>query len=167
MKRIVFFVCFAALFLAGCNDKTKKVPVVSDFVGIWQLCGTSYDGMPTIAPYENARMPQYKIISDNGRFSNMILSRNTYITVYGTYKVASLSEYVECVEKSYTNPLHDNYKNVMQCELINGKYLKLSYPTKTDYEGLIINEKVDELWVKVPYGNPFEVSKNNVADSIK
>lgn len=157
MKKAILFTSLVLLCFAGCY-KTKKTPVIPEVVGIWQLCATVYDNIPTVAPYETERLPQYKIVSADGTFTNMILSRNTYITVYGTYCMPELGTYIEHVEKSYTNPLHNDYENTMECELINGKYMKLSYPTMENSDGVIVNEEVSELWVRVPCGNPFETA---------
>ncbi|MDR1584738.1 MAG: DUF4488 domain-containing protein [Prevotellaceae bacterium] len=143
--------CFTA-----CKEN-KTTEVTSDFVGIWQLCAQRYnEEMPTIAPFEQERLPEYKIIDKDGTFTNLIVSRNTYITVFGTYDISKKDKYVELVEKSYTNPNHNRFANEMDCEMTNGKYLKLSYDTATGTR----QEKVIELWIKVQKGNPFEATEN-------
>jgi hypothetical protein len=154
-----FVLCsIAALFcFSSCKkDSQPEVEVVSDFVGIWQLCGQVYnENMPTIAPYENERLPEYKIINKDGTFINLIASRETFITVYGTYDDTQLNKYIEYVEKSYTNPKHNDYKNEMDCEIINGKYMKLTYQMEDTKRVHLVNE----VWIKVPYGNPFEINR--------
>lgn len=155
MKKIIFCSAITLFCFCACRE-IPKTKVVSDFVGIWQLCAQLYgEGMPTIEPYENKRLPMYKIICNDGTFVNMVMSRNTFITVYGTYDDSELHRYIEYVEKSYTNPNHNNYKNEMKCEMINGKYLKLTYQNQAFNRAETINE-VNEVWVKVPCGNPFE-----------
>jgi hypothetical protein len=149
-----FVLCsIAALFCFSSCKKETRTEVVSDFVGIWQLCGQIYDeNMPTIAAYENERLPEYKIINKDGTFTNLIASRETFITVYGTYDDTKRNKYIEYVKKSYTNPKHNDYKNEMDCEIINSTYMKLTYQME-DVGGVHL---VNEVWKKVPYGNPFE-----------
>ncbi len=143
--------CFNA-----CKEK-QKTEAISDFVGIWQLCGQTYgESMPTIAPYENERLPEYKIIYKDTTFANLIMSRNTFITVYGTYDDTKENKYIEYIKRSYTNPNHDNYINEMDCEMINGKYMKLTY--RSDEGPNRTQMLVNEVWIKVPYGNPFKVN---------
>lgn len=146
---------FAAVLLVW-NYPRKTRP--AELIGVWQRSSNNPKEITSFNKFEPERLSTFKIIDEYGNFTNMIANEiNTCITVYGTYKISSKDTYIENIKKSYTNPKQNGLKNEINYEIINNQFLILTYN---------LNDKeINELWVKVGYGNP--LSEKQVKETDK
>lgn len=143
----LFFAFF--LFSTSCSStrNVKKNNKYSELHGIWQYCVNNPNNIVSFDNFKPICYTTFKIIDEHGKFTNIISnSTKTNITVYGTYKVTDPLTYTENIRVSYTNPAASETANPMGYELINDKFLILSY--------MVGNQQVRELWVRVEHGNP-------------
>ncbi|WP_163629798.1 DUF4488 domain-containing protein [Paludibacter sp. 221] len=133
------------------NDlKTTSDPVTTmkafDIQGVWQLSKDAIGKEALLKGSVPNVYSTYKFIDKCGNFTNMIRNnKGTHITADGKYSISE-TEYIEYVDRSFTSPSYSASDNRMKYEIIQNKYLILVYVKE--------GNKFNELWVKVPYGNP-------------
>ncbi|NDV46722.1 DUF4488 domain-containing protein [Paludibacter sp. 221] len=153
MKKNLLFVVFVlVLSFIGCsssknNSVASQAMPQSALQGVWQLSKEFPAKEMLLSGYNPIVYSTYKIVDRIGDFTNIIRNnRGTYITANGTYSFSE-SEYTEHVVRSFTSPEFSGTDNKMTYEILHNKFLILKYPVGG-------GRYVNELWVRVPYGNP-------------
>jgi hypothetical protein len=115
--------------------------------GIWRMFLPVSSGVSTKGddPKELKELKPtvfHKLLGEDGRFTNLAISPTaSVITGYGTYETLSDTQYVEHVEKSFTNPAHTGTDNVLTYLWIDANRFMLSYEVPMG--------KMYEFWVRV------------------
>ncbi|NDV46727.1 DUF4488 domain-containing protein [Paludibacter sp. 221] len=180
MKKQLYFVLFVTiLFGASCSSGNNKSKYTEHpLTGVWQMC-MDYPGSvdELVYMFNNTRLPFFKLISGDGTFTNLFLSHNSLSvsnslkgnegfipfksvqTAVGIYKIyPSENRYVEYVERSTSNPLHDGATNELSYMFLDENRMVLTYENKIPMpDGTVMSRKTNELWVKVNLGRPFSV----------
>ena len=134
-------------FQVAAQSVQEKVPFTLS--GIWQMCfyRSSQPGIPGELKTGNT----LKILSDVGRFSNVVMMPTGAIVIgYGTYTIDSDSTYTENVEKNIHLPQLNNQKNVLHYTLKDqNKVMVLKYFLKDDIDGNRIDSCCYETWKRV------------------
>ena len=131
MKRHSLFLLLIAFMLIGTSrvmGQNKSAVAPADLKGIWQMC-FYVSGVPN-TPGELKPSNSFKILSDDGKFTNMTVIPNhgAIIIGAGTYKQTAENAYTEHVEKNLHLPQLNGEKNVMQFELEeNGNLMLVKY----------------------------------------
>lgn len=159
MKRHYLFLMVIAFLLIGTlrvmgQQTSAFAPVKLN--GIWQMC-FYVSGNPQI-PGELKPSNSFKILSDDGKFTNMTMIPNhgAIIIGSGTYKQTAANAYTEHVEKNLHLPQLVGVDNVLEFEMKGGDVMVLKFFVKTDKEGNEINSWYYETWkrVKMPSAYP-------------
>lgn len=159
MKRQNLFLMVIAFLLIGTShvmgqDKSDATP--ASLKGIWQMC-FYVSGTPQI-PGELKPSNSFKILSDDGYFTNMTMIPNhgAIIIGSGTYRQTAPNAYTEHVEKNLHLPQLVGVDNVLEFEMKGGDVMVLKFFVKTDKEGNEINSWYYETWkrVKMPAAYP-------------
>ena len=97
MKHRILFLLVAMFLVSGIS---KTMAQNADLKGIWQMC-FYVSGDPTI-PGELKPSNSFKILSDDGKFTNMtvIPNKGAIIIGSGTYKQTAPNAFTEHVEKN-------------------------------------------------------------------
>ena len=107
MKRHSLFLLLIAFMLIGTSrvmGQNKSAVAPADLKGIWQMC-FYVSGVPN-TPGELKPSNSFKILSDDGKFTNMTVIPNhgAIIIGAGTYKQTAENAYTEHVEKNLHLP---------------------------------------------------------------
>ena len=157
MKMRSFLLLALLLLVASGNalaQKTEKVPVSLN--GVWQMCFYRSNS-PDVAG-ELKTSNSFKILSDDGRFTNMVMMPHGAIIIgEGTYEVDSEKSYTEIVERNLHLPqLNGNHlpqlngkKNIMEFEMKDDGIMVVKYFLKEDINGNRIDSWCYETWKKV------------------
>lgn len=150
MKRHSLFLMVIALMLIGTTrvmGQSVSEPV--SLKGIWQMC-FYVSGNPE-QPGELKPSNSFKILSDDGKFTNMTVIPNhgAIIIGSGTYDQTSDNAFVEHVKKNLHLPQLVGTDNVMQYEMKGGDVMIVKFFVKTDKDGNEINSWYHETWKRV------------------
>lgn len=153
MKRYYYFLLTLTAVLLSVSSRvmgqepTTFAPV--NLKGIWQMC-FYVSGNPQI-PGELKPSNSFKILSDDGKFTNMtvIANHGAIIIGSGTYQQTAANAYTEHVEKNLHLPQLVGTDNVLEFELKGGDVMVLKFFVKTDKEGNEINSWYYETWKRV------------------
>ncbi len=122
--------------------------------GVWQMCfyRSSSPGLPGELKTSNS----LKILSDDGKFTNLVMTPNGAIIIgSGTYEQTSFNSYVETVEKNLHLPQLVGHKNVLEFEMKGGEVMVLKYFLKEDINGNRIDTWCYETWKRVVMPNEY------------
>ena len=148
MKRRFLFMVMAMFLLTGLGKTMAQTSNV-DLKGIWQMC-FYVSGDPTI-PGELKPSNSFKILTDDGKFINMVMIANkgAIIIGSGTYKQTAPNAFAEHVEKNLHLPQLVGVDNVLEFEMKGGEVMMLKFFVKKDADGNEINSWYYETWKKV------------------
>ena len=158
MKRCLLFVLAAVFGLLGSQIKaqTESGFATANLEGIWQMC-FYVSGNPDI-PGELKPSNSFKILSDDGKFTNMTVIPNhgAIIIGSGTYKQTAPNAFTEHVEKNLHLPQLVGADNVLEFEMKGGEVMIVKFFVKKDNEGNDIDSWYYETWkrVKMPLAYP-------------
>lgn len=147
MKRRILFIVMAIFLLSGFS-KTMAQTANTELKGIWQMCFyVSND--PTI-PGELKPSNSFKILSEDGKFTNMVMipNKGAIIIGSGTYKKTATNAFTEYVEKNLHLPQLVGVANVLEYEMRDDVML-VKFFVKKDADGNEINSWYYETWKKV------------------
>ena len=131
---------------------TEKTP--THLNGVWQMCfyRSSSPGLPGELKTSNT----LKILSDDGKFTNLVMSPTGAIIIgTGTYEQTSFNSYIETVEKNLHLPQLVGHKNVLEFEMKGGDVMILKYFLKEDVNGNRIDTWCYETWKRVTMPNEY------------
>ena len=149
MKIRRLFLLAAVLLLSvgySIADSTETNPAVLN--GVWQMCfyRSSSPGLPGELKTSNS----LKILSDDGKFTNLVMTPEGAIIIgSGTYEQTSSNSYIETVEKNLHLPQLVGHKNVLEFEMKGGDVMILKYFLKEDVNGNQIDTWCYETWKRV------------------
>ena len=157
MKRRFLFTLMALFFLLGVGRtmaQTNSAFEPADLKGIWQMC-FYVSGDPDV-PGELRPSNSFKILSDDGKFTNMtvIPNKGAIIIGSGTYEQTASNAYTEHVEKNLHLPQLVGVDNVLEFEM-KGDVMMLKFFVKEDPEGNKIDSWYYETWKKVVMPNAY------------
>ena len=159
MKRHSLFLLLIAFMLIGTSrvmGQNKSAVAPADLKGIWQMC-FYVSGVPN-TPGELKPSNSFKILSDDGKFTNMTVIPNNGAIIIGagTYKQTAENAYTEHVEKNLHLPQLVGSDNILEFEMKGGDVMVLKFFVKTDKDGNDINSWYYETWkrVKMPAAYP-------------
>lgn len=148
MKRRFLFITMALFLLAGFS-KTMAQTTNTNLKGIWQMC-FYVSGDPAL-PGELKPSNSFKILSDDGKFTNMVVvpNKGAIIIGSGTYKQTAVNAFVESVERNLHLPQLVGVDNVLEFEMRDDNVMVLKFFVKKDPNGNEINSWYYETWKKV------------------
>lgn len=127
-------------------QKAEKVPVSLN--GVWQMCFYRSNS-PEVAG-ELKTSNSLKILSDDGRFTNMVMMPHGAIIIgEGTYEMTSEKSYTEIVERNLHLPQLNGKRNVMEFEMKDDGVMVVKYFLKEDINGNRIDSWCYETWKRV------------------
>ena len=143
-----FLLAMALCFLLGVG-KTMAQSSKAELAGVWQMC-FHMSSDPNL-PGELKPSNSFKILSEDGKFTNMTVVPNTGAIIIGsgTYKQTAPNAYTEHVEKNLHLPQLVGVDNVLEFEMRGGDVMVLKYFVKTDENGNQIDCWYYETWKKV------------------
>lgn len=147
-KRNIFFLALLLLVASGnvLAQKAEKVPVSLN--GVWQMCFYRSNS-PDVAG-ELKTSNSLKILSDDGRFTNMVMMPHGAIIIgEGRYEVNSEKSYTEIIEKNLHLPQLNGKRNVMEFEMKDDGIMVVKYFLKEDVNGNKIDSWCYETWKRV------------------
>ena len=147
-KRNIFFLALLLLVASGnvLAQKAEKVPVSLN--GVWQMCFYRSNS-PDVAG-ELKTSNSLKILSDDGRFTNMVMMPHGAIIIgEGRYEVNSEKSYTEIIEKNLHLPQLNGKRNVMEFEMKDDGIMVVKYFLKEDVNGNKIDSWCFETWKRV------------------
>ena len=151
MKRCYSFILVAVFMLLGSQAMAQKESgfAEANLKGIWQMC--FYVSNNPDIPGELKPSNSFKILSDDGKFTNMtvIPNRGAIIIGSGTYKQTAPNAFTEHVEKNLHLPQLVGVDNVLEFEMKGGEVMIVKYFVKKDNDGNDINSWYYETWKKV------------------
>ena len=152
MKRCNFLILLSVLVWIGTGRamaQGEKGNASSDLCGIWQMC--FYVSSTPDIPGELKPSNSFKILSNDGRFTNMtvIPNRGAIIIGAGTYKCTSSNAFTEYAEKNLHLPQLTGGSNEMIYELKDDDIMFVKFFVKNDEDGNEINSWYYETWKKV------------------
>ena len=151
MKTRCFFLWAAMLLMAVgsvmAQDIEEKKPVSLN--GVWQMCFYS-SSLPDI-PGELKTSNSLKILSDDGRFTNVVMMPSGAIVIgYGTYDLKSSNVFNEYVTRNIHLPQLNGQVNEMHFDLReNGDLMYVKYFVEKDIDGNAIESWAHEIWKRV------------------
>ena len=148
MKRRFLFIARAMFLLTGLSRMTAQTSNVN-LRGIWQMC--FYMSSDPALPGELKPSNSFKILSDDGKFTNMVMipNKGAIIVGSGTYKQTAPNAFTESVEKNLHLPQLVGVDNVLEFEMKDGNVMMLKFFVKKDPDGNEINSWYYETWKKV------------------
>ncbi|WP_455672084.1 DUF4488 domain-containing protein [Phocaeicola sp.] len=159
MKRHYLFFLMTALLFIGTSrvmGQQQSAFAPANLNGIWQMC-FYVSGTPN-QPGELKPSNSFKILSDDGKFTNMTMIPNhgAIIIGSGTYKQTAANAYTEHVEKNLHLPQLVGVDNVLEFEMKGGDVMVLKFFVNKDKEGNAIDSWYYETWkrVKMPHEYP-------------
>lgn len=151
MKRCYLFVLTAICLLIGnrAMAQSEGVSFAADLRGVWQMC--FYVSNNPDIPGELKPSNSFKILSDDGKFTNMTVvpNKGAIIIGSGTYKQSAPNAFTEHVEKNLHLPQLVGVDNVLEYEMKGGDVMIVKFFVKTDKEGNDINSWYYETWKRV------------------
>ncbi len=147
-KRNIFFLALLLLVASGnvLAQKAEKVPVSLN--GVWQMCFYRSNS-PDVAG-ELKTSNSLKILSDDGRFTNMVMMPHGAIIIgEGRYEVNSEKSYTEIIEKNLHLPQLNGKRNVIEFEMKDDGIMVVKYFLKEDVNGNKIDSWCYETWKRV------------------
>lgn len=150
MKRHYLFLMVIAFLLIGTSRVMgQDVTTPAKLNGIWQMC-FYVSGNPD-QPGELKPSNSFKILSDDGKFTNMTVIPNhgAIIIGSGTYKQTADNAFTEHVEKNLHLPQLVGVDNVLEFEMKGGEVMVLKFFVKMDKDGNEINSWYYETWKRV------------------
>lgn len=147
-KRNIFFLALLLLVASGnvLAQKAEKVPVSLN--GVWQMC--FYRSNSPDVPGELKTSNSLKILSDDGRFTNMVMMPHGAIIIgEGRYEVNSEKSYTEIIEKNLHLPQLNGKRNVIEFEMKDDGIMVVKYFLKEDVNGNKIDSWCYETWKRV------------------
>ena len=146
-RRILFFL--VAMFLVSGISKTMAQTTADDLKGVWQMC--FYMSSDPNVPGELKPSNSFKILSDDGKFTNMVVvpNKGAIIIGSGTYKQTAVNAFVESVERNLHLPQLVGVDNVLEFEMRDDDVMVLKFFVKKDPNGNEINSWYYETWKKV------------------
>ena len=147
MKMRVLFT-MAVFFLLGMG-KVMAQASKADLAGVWQMC--FYMSSDPNLPGELKPSNSFKVLSEDGKFTNMVVIPNKGAIVIGsgTYKQTAPNAYTEHVEKNLHLPQLVGVDNVLEFEMRGGDVMVLKYFVQKDENGNQIDSWYYETWKKV------------------
>ena len=138
MKRHSLFLLLIAFMLIGTSrvmGQNKSAVAPADLKGIWQMC-FYVSGVPN-TPGELKPSNSFKILSDDGKFTNMTVIPNHGAIIIGLPQLVGSD-------------------NILEFEMKGGDVMVLKFFVKTDKDGNDINSWYYETWkrVKMPAAYP-------------
>ena len=111
-----FLLAMALCFLLGVG-KTMAQSSKAELAGVWQMC--FYMSSDPNLPGELKPSNSFKILSEDGKFTNMTVVPNTGAIIIGsgTYKQTAPNAYTEHVEKNLHLPQLVGVDNVLEFEM--------------------------------------------------
>ena len=148
MKRRFLFMVVAMFLLTGFSRISAQT-TTAELKGVWQMC--FYMSNDPTLPGELKPSNSFKILSEDGKFTNMTVVPNTGAIIIGsgTYKQTAPNAYTEHVEKNLHLPQLVGVDNVLEFEMRGGDVMVLKYFVKTDENGNQIDCWYYETWKKV------------------
>ena len=148
MKRRFLFIAMA-MFLLSSFSRVAAQTTAEDLKGVWQMC-FYMSSDPTI-PGDLKPSNSFKILSDDGKFTNMtvIPNKGAIIIGSGTYKLTAPNAFTEHVEKNLHLPQLVGVDNVLEFEMKGDGVMMVKFFVKKDTEGNEINSWYYETWKKV------------------
>lgn len=152
MKRHYLFLLVMAFLLIGTSrvmgqEQSAFAPV--NLKGIWQMCFYVSDNPQS--PGQLKPSNSFKILSDDGKFTNMTVIPNhgAIILGAGTYKQTAGNAFTEHVEKNLHLPQLIGSDNILEFEMKGGGVMVLKFFVKHDKDGNEINSWYYETWKRV------------------
>lgn len=150
MKTRSLFFWLVCLFLGATNmlaqSIQEKTPTTLN--GVWQMCFYRSNS-PDVAG-ELKTSNSLKILSDDGRFTNMVMMPHGAIIIgEGRYEVNSEKSYTEIIEKNLHLPQLNGKRNVMEFEMKDDGIMVVKYFLKEDVNGNKIDSWCYETWKRV------------------
>lgn len=144
------FLLFALFLLvvsgSALAQKAEKVPVSLN--GVWQMCFYRSNSPGVTGELKTSN--SLKILSDDGRFTNMVMMPHGAIIIgEGTYEVNSENSYTEIIERNLHLPQLNGKKNVMEFEMKDDGIMVVKYFLKEDINGNKIDSWCYETWKRV------------------
>ena len=144
------FIFLALLLLIASGSalaqSAEKAPLGLN--GIWQMCFYRSNS-PDVAG-ELKTSNSFKILTDDGRFTNMVMMPNGAIIIgEGKWEMTSEKSYTEMVERNIHLPQLDGKKNVMEFELQGDDIMVVKFFLKEDVNGNRIDSWCYETWKRV------------------
>jgi len=148
MKRRFLFIVMALFLLSGFSKAVGQTANTS-LNGIWQMC--FYMSNDPNLPGELKPSNSFKILSDDGKFTNIVVipNKGAIIIGSGTYKQTAPNAFTESVEKNLHLPQLVGVDNVLEFEMKDGNVMMLKFFVKKDADGNEINSWYYETWKKV------------------
>ena len=157
MKTRYFFalVAFMAMSLSGMLAQTVKKEAPTTLTGVWQMC--FYRSSSPDIPGELKTGNSLKILSDDGRFINLVMMNQGAIIIgYGTYRINSEKSYTEVVKKNIHLPQLEGVENELFYEFSDDKKIMyLKFFVKKDINGNEVDSWVHEIWKRVEMPNEY------------
>ncbi len=151
MKRHSLFlvVTFLLTSFSRVMGQETSVFTPTNLNGIWQMC-FYMSGNPEV-PGELKPSNSFKILSDDGKFTNLtvIPNQGAIIIGSGTYWQSAINAYTEHVEKNLHLPQLVGVDNVLEFEMKDDDVMVLKFFVKTDNDGNEINSWYYETWKRV------------------
>ena len=122
--------------------------------GIWQMCFYRSDSPDN--PGELKTSNSFKILTDDGKFTNMVMMPEGAIIIgSGKYHQTASNKYVETVEKNLHLPQLVGTDNEIEFEMRGGGIMVLKYFVKEDADGNQIDSWYYETWKLVTMPNAY------------
>ena len=152
--RRLFLLAAMLLSTVGFSMAQTAEKTPTSLNGVWQMCfyRSSSPGLPGELKTSNT----LKILSDDGKFTNLVMSPTGAIIIgTGTYEQTSFNSYIETVEKNLHLPQLVGHKNVLEFEMKGGDVMILKYFLKEDVNGNRIDTWCYETWKRVTMPNEY------------
>ena len=143
------WVAFMAMSLSVVLAQEVKEKNPSQLNGVWQMC--FYRSSSPDVPGELKTGNSLKILSDDGRFINLVMMNQGAIMIgYGSYRVSSEKSYTEIVKKNIHLPQLEGVENEMFYEFSEDRSIMyVKFFVKNDLNGNQIDSWVHEIWKRV------------------
>lgn len=143
------WVAFMAMSLSVVLAQEVKEKNPSQLNGVWQMC--FYRSSSPDVPGELKTGNSLKILSDDGRFINLVMMNQGAIMIgYGSYRVNSEKSYTEIVKKNIHLPQLEGVENEMFYEFSEDRSIMyVKFFVKNDLNGNQIDSWVHEIWKRV------------------
>ncbi|MGN0058440.1 MAG: DUF4488 domain-containing protein [Phocaeicola plebeius] len=136
-----------SLSVALAQDVKEKSP--SQLNGVWQMC--FYRSSSPDVPGELKTGNSLKILSDDGRFVNLVMMNQGAIMIgYGSYHINSEKSYTEVVKKNIHLPQLEGQENELFYEFSDDhSIMYVKFFVKFDTNGNQVDSWVHEIWKRV------------------
>lgn len=125
--------------------------------GVWQMC--FYRSSSPDMAGELRTSNSLKILSDDGRFTNIVMMPQGAIIIgEGTYELTSSKSFTETVEKNIHLPQLEGKKNVLEFEMRDKDIMVVKYYLDKDANGNHIDSWCYETWKRVSMPDEYPVN---------